>query len=360
MKQKYTLVIWVSLFCLSIFGQKSINLPITKQPQQTSTQVSYNQQETILQLQAENEAIQKQLDKMEKELELYREDIRAKEANINEALSQWLTIMGIMMAVIGIAIPMILNYRNEKSMEKMLEDVKKQASSAETQAKEATTQATQAKNSVTEIEDLKKHVTAIEEKIKQDTAAAEKAANEARASQLFTQAMNEKEPLKAIELYNKAIEQKSDFYEAYNNRGFFKDKINELTGALADYDKAIELKPEDASAYNNRACTLIKIRELDRALKDANTAIKKNNKLPHAYDTRGQIYMALEKNEEALKDFNHALSLYANYVEALENRAKCYRKLEKAEQDPRKKEDLIAKAKADEKKAELLKKGDKV
>ena len=96
------------------------------------------------------------------------------------------------------------------------------------------------------------------------------------------------------------------------------------------------------------------------ALKDANTAIKKNNKLPHAYDTRGQIYMALEKNEEALKDFNHALSLYANYVEALENRAKCYRKLEKAEQDPRKKEDLIAKAKADEKKAELLKKGDKV
>ena len=119
MKQKYTLVIWVSLLCLSIFGQKSINLPITKQPQQTATQVSYNQQETILQLQAENEAMQKQLDKMEKEIDLYREDIRAKEANINEALSQWLTIMGIMMAVIGIAIPMILNHRNEKSMEKI-------------------------------------------------------------------------------------------------------------------------------------------------------------------------------------------------------------------------------------------------
>lgn len=42
------------------------------------------------------------------------------------------------------------------------------------------------------------------------------------------------------------------------------------------------------------------------------------------------------------------------------NRAKCYRELAEAETDVEKKEELIAKAEADKKKAESLKKGDKV
>ena len=40
--------------------------------------------------------------------------------------------------------------------------------------------------------------------------------------------------------YNKAIELKPDFAEAYNNRGNLKTKMNDLQGALIDFDKAIE------------------------------------------------------------------------------------------------------------------------
>ena len=123
MKTRYTLAVLMLLFCLSFFGQQPKIVSIQGQPQKTSTQVTTNQQESIKQLQAENEAMKAQLDRMEKEIDLYRGDVRAKVADFNDDLSQWLTIMGIMMAVVGIAIPVIFNYRNEKSMEKMLEDV---------------------------------------------------------------------------------------------------------------------------------------------------------------------------------------------------------------------------------------------
>ena len=71
------------------------------------------------------------------------------------------------------------------------------------------------------------------------------------------------------------------------------------------------------------------------------------------------MYMAMNKPIEAIRDFNHALTIKDSIKEAYEGRAQCYRKLAEAEQDPTKKADLIAKAEADEKKAESLKKGDK-
>ena len=95
---------------------------------------------------------------------------------------------------------------------------------------------------------------------------------------------------------------------------------------------------------------------MDKALEDVNIAIEKDGNDCCFYDTRGQIYMAMDRNEDALIDLNHALSLNANLIEGLESRAKCYWKLAETEQNPAKKAYLIAKAEADEKKAESLKK----
>ena len=95
MKQRCTLVVLMLLICLSIFGQQPQIVSIQGLPQKTSTQVSTNQQETILKLQAENEAMKAQLDRMEKEIELYREDVRAKEVAINDNHGHWLTLLSI-------------------------------------------------------------------------------------------------------------------------------------------------------------------------------------------------------------------------------------------------------------------------
>ena len=50
------------------------------------------------------------------------------------------------------------------------------------------------------------------------------------------------------------------------------------------------------------------------------------------------------------------MSIDDKFIDSLENRAKCFRRLAEMEEDPTKKTELIAKAEADEKKAESLKK----
>ena len=362
------------LLCCGLYGQQKSS----SQPQKSDIQAL---EETVSQLQADNRALKKQLDDLQNEVEYYRGDVRAKVADFNDDLSQWLTIMAIMMAVVGIAIPIIINYRNEKSMGEMLSDVSNQA-------KEAKQRAEQAQKALTEVENLKKHVVDIEKKVNEDTQSAEKAAKEAKASQLFTQAYSEKDSTKAIALYTQAIENNPDLFFAYNNRanlkgdlgdkegamkdydiaigiapdevivfynrGNLKKEIGDFIGAMRDYDKAIELDPNSAMCYNNRADLYIKMGELDKALEDIIIAIDKDKGNHIPYVTRGEIYLAMDKPNDAIRDFDHALSMKDDIKGAYENRAKCYMKLAESEEDPLKKAELINKAEADVKKAESL------
>lgn len=62
-----------------------------------------------------------------------------------------------------------------------------------------------------------------------------------------------KEPLKAIEAYNKAIAlQPADVWDDYINRGNAYDEAGMLQEAMADYDKALELKPGYGEVFYNR------------------------------------------------------------------------------------------------------------
>ena len=353
MKHRLILIVISLLLCVNVMGQQKKTVPMTTQPQKTEMQVL---EETVLQLQAENQAMQKQWESMEKEVELYRGDVRAESSKMNTNMALWLAVLTIIMAILGVAIPLILNRRNERSMEIMLENVKKQADSADNQAKEAAKQAEQARQSVADIDVLRKHVDTIEKKINEDAAAAEKASIEAQANRLFAQAVSEKDSLKAIELYRKAIELKPDFSMAYNNLGCVLDEIGNRFDALENYKKAIELDPNDPAAYNNIACTLLDLDKIDEALNYVFIALSKDKSDSYVFDTRGQIYMTMCEYEKALNDFDHALSLNKYYYEAYKNRASCYRKMAETEEDPTKKAELIAKAEADEKKAESLKK----
>ena len=50
----------------------------------------------------------------------------------------------------------------------------------------------------------------------------------------------------AIQNYNKALELKPDYTDAYNNRGLAYGRKGELDLAIQNYDKALELKPDYA------------------------------------------------------------------------------------------------------------------
>ena len=409
MKMRYTLAVLMLLFCLSFFGQQPKIVSIQGQPQKTSTQVSTNQQESIKQLQAENEAMKAQLDRMEKEVELYRGDVRTKVAELEASQSRWTTwiclFVTILTAGLGGILPLYISNRNDKrlkdSYEKMVGELKEKVSSVEADANSA-------KESLSEVTELKKDIEAIKKDIDKSKRNAERAARRAMASKLFAQAVSEKNPAKEMELYsqiigidpniaevyinrgilrknmkdeegalqdyNKAIELNPND-AAYYNRGILKKDMNDKDGALQDYNKAIELNPNDAMAYNNhgslrsdmndkdgalqdkynnRADLYLKMNDFDKALADVNHSIDLGGGYV-SFITKGEIYKAMEKYSDAIELFTQALSYNEKGKESFEYRAKCYRKLAEAELDEDKKKELIAKAEADEQKVESLK-----
>ena len=78
----------------------------------------------------------------------------------------------------------------------------------------------------------------------------------------------------ALSDYNKAIELKTDFVEAYFSRGLAYDQRGDLDRAIADYDKAIELKPEYADAYYSRGLDHERKGDLAQALIDLSKAVE--------------------------------------------------------------------------------------
>ena len=332
METRYTLAVLMLLFCLSFFGQQPKIVSIQGQPQKTSTQVTTNQQESIKQLQAENEAMKAQLDRMEKEVELYREDVRAKEVAINDNHGHWLTLLSIIIGAIvsilgiglGVVSPILLNIRNNKKQEEIVENIRTELNS---QIESATNDAKSAKESLSAVSELKQDIDLIKKDIDKSKRNAERAARRAMASKLFTQALSEKDSQKAIELYSKAIELNSFFAEAYNNRGLLKKKINDQEGALQDYNKAIDLAPNDADIYKNRGYLRSEMNDQEGALQDYNKALELDPNDADIYNNRSYLKSEMNDQAGALQDVNKAIELNCNYVKAYNNRAQLKSKM---------------------------------
>lgn len=325
MKQRCTLVVLMLLICLSIFGQQPQIVSIQGHPQKTSTQVPANQEESIRQLQAENEAMKAQLDRMEQEIELYREDVRAKEVAINDNHGHWLTLLSIIIGAIvsilgiglGVVSPILLNIRNNKKQEEIVENIRTELNS---QIESATNDAKSAKESLSAVSELKQDIDLIKKDIDKSKRNAERAARRAIASKLFTQALSEKDLQKAIELYSKAIELDPNFAEAYSNRGYAKYLLGEEKNALQDYDKAIELNPNLSETYNNRGNAKESLGDENGALEDYDKAIELNPDYANAYNNRGIVKRELGDTTGAMIDFNKAIELRGDFPEAYCNR----------------------------------------
>lgn len=390
MKTKLSLTILMLLFCLSVFGQQSINNPTTRKPSTSLIQSSATQQETIRQLQAENLDLQNRLKtmeenqaRMEKEIDIYREDIRGKNSDINGLMSNWLTAIGIITGLIGVflgvIIPMFINNDNGKRLEsrflEVKEDLKKQVDKAEQQATkaaekaaestsqvaEATRQATAAAENVSvaqklliEMNVLKEQVTKLQDMTNKNASEAVKSAKEAKTSELFAQALKEEDPYTAIELYNQYIVRKPKSSVAYYNRAILKKDIGDNSGAMDDYDKAIMLNPNYVKSYINRGNLKRELKDLQGAMADFDKAIELKPDYAKAYQGRGIIKFDNGDYFEAIEDFNMAISYKPDLILSYRNRAKCYRKLAESEQDEAKKTELIANADEDEKRVESL------
>ena len=81
---------------------------------------------------------------------------------------------------------------------------------------------------------------------------------------------------KAIASYDKALELKPDYHEAWNNRGIALGNLGRLEEAIASYDKALEIKPDKDEAFYNKACCYALQSQIDQAIQNLQQAINLN------------------------------------------------------------------------------------
>jgi tetratricopeptide (TPR) repeat protein len=130
---------------------------------------------------------------------------------------------------------------------------------------------------------------------------------------------------KALSDYNKAIAFNNNYASPYNNRGNYYAMVKKEYGrALQDYDKALTLSPKDARIYSNRGFVYDRINDPENALRDYNKALQLDPNLVSAYVNRGVLYSKKKEYDKALQDFNKAIELNPHYEVAYYGRGSLY------------------------------------
>ncbi|MBK7938345.1 MAG: tetratricopeptide repeat protein [Lewinellaceae bacterium] len=148
-------------------------------------------------------------------------------------------------------------------------------------------------------------------------------AEDSDEKKLYRQALDEKDPYKAIELLDQAIEIREDYADAYLERGKRKVDVEDVDemrvnfgDAIADFDVYIQMRPKNPAAYSERGYAHRRVDHDSLALADYNRAIRLDAKFHEAYLGRAWVKMKTDDHEAALKDLEKATNVKPDYAEA--------------------------------------------
>ena len=156
--------------------------------------------------------------------------------------------------------------------------------------------------------------------------------------QLFKEGVNvynKGDRKEALKIFDKVIDLKSNFLEAYMYAFLSAYSLNDFYRSISYKNKMIEQTPNHSNLYENRAKVFLEIKNFDNALKDINTAIElSESQNPNHFVTRSNIYLdqilddivSLENEltKKAINDLNFAIKINPNNAEALFNLAGIY------------------------------------
>ena len=114
---------------------------------------------------------------------------------------------------------------------------------------------------------------------------------------------------KAVSAYNKAVEMKADYADAYYNRGGQKIKLGQYSAAIEDLDKAINLNFDEAKVYIIRGVARFELGKHDDAFTDYDRAIYMKPDYAIAHAIRGDAKAQLNDIMGANVDLQNALGL---------------------------------------------------
>ncbi len=112
----------------------------------------------------------------------------------------------------------------------------------------------------------------------------------------------------AIAAFDRVIQERPDFRDAWRFRGMARAQVNQNTLARQDFDRVIQLAPGDVQAYQLRASALRSSANFQEAIRDY-TRIVELRPASEVYVARAGCYRQLGKLEEALADLNRAIAM---------------------------------------------------
>jgi serine/threonine protein kinase len=111
----------------------------------------------------------------------------------------------------------------------------------------------------------------------------------------------------ALQDFNSAIT--LGYKMAYTNRGSIYATFNQWDKAIDDYEKAIENNPRDIIAYSNLGVYFQNIGQFDRAIENFTKALEVNPLYPLAYYNRGNCYLRMNQLEGAIQDYQKVIDI---------------------------------------------------
>ena len=117
----------------------------------------------------------------------------------------------------------------------------------------------------------------------------------------------------AIASFDRALEIKPDFHEAWYNRGIALGNLGRFEEAIASYDRALEIKPDYHEAWNNRGVALGNLGRFEQAIASYDQAIKINSNYANAYYNKACCYGLQNNVELAIENLQRAINLDVEY-----------------------------------------------
>ncbi|WP_430012826.1 tetratricopeptide repeat protein [Microcystis ichthyoblabe FBCC-A1114] len=136
----------------------------------------------------------------------------------------------------------------------------------------------------------------------------------------------------AIASYDRALEIKPDYHDAWYNRGNALDDLGRFEQAIASYDRALEIKPDYHEAWNNRGNALGNLGRFAEAIASYDQALEIKPDDPYAWNNRGIALDNLRRFEQAIASYDRALEIKPDYHQAWNNRGIALRNLRRFEQ----------------------------
>ncbi|WP_017316865.1 serine/threonine-protein kinase [Mastigocladopsis repens] len=158
------------------------------------------------------------------------------------------------------------------------------------------------------------------------------AVNSVNATELYKQANTLYELQRyedALSVYEKAVNIRPDYAQAWNGQGKTLYEVKEYKEALAAYDKAIQIEPDYLEAWSGRGFTLNKLQRYQEAVASFDKALQLENNYPEVWNAKGEALAKLNEYEQAMKSYDKAIEYNKEYYEAWYNKARLLQNLKR-------------------------------